>query len=179
MGHGKGLGYLEYETCLKISNNPFYSMSTADITAQNITGTWRGEFVYGPMYPEPVRNTATSFTMQLIAYEHELTGICKDDDLTALAEGTITIKGTLTGNNISFQKQYPYTVLFTKEGKVHVHFVRRQRPVAYTGSYDAGTGAFSGSWEFTAVVYRRIPIIGVFFPPRRYRLGGTWTMKKA
>ena len=154
-------------------------MNAADITAQNITGNWKGEFIYGPMYPQHVRNTATAFTTQLIAYGNNITGICKDDDITALAPGDVTIKGSLDGNDVSFNKQYPYTVLFTKEGKVHVHFVRRQQPVKYTGSYNAGTGAFSGNWTFTAVSYRRIPFIGVLFPPRRYKLAGTWTMKRA
>jgi hypothetical protein len=83
-----------------------------NIIAMNLTGAWKGFYVYGPEYGEELHNEKVQFIIHLNYNEGTFEGTSIDIDGVGSNFEKATIKGFIENGFISFIKQYPFSMMF-------------------------------------------------------------------
>jgi hypothetical protein len=139
---------------------------------QTMTGTWTGEFSYGPEYGADLTKEKVSFVLKLIDINKQFEGECTDEQGVGASSYPASIRGFVEGNFISFIKQYPVSHYLDEEGETHLDYRHPHPEIHYTGYYNESTQAFAGKWE---MIYEQQISDGGFL---EYLLTGQWKMKK-
>lgn len=123
---------------------------------EDINGTWKGFFTYGPDYPPEYQPIKEEFTLKLSVDNGIIFGSCVDTFTDKYFDEPATVEGTLVDGVLSLIKKYPY-FLGTDENEVvfvdrtrpshDVHYLGRLKRKLFSESYFVeGTWNISGSY---------------------------------
>jgi hypothetical protein len=132
---------------------PFRKYSKRDFKnnfdLKSISGTWLGEFEYGPHYGENLYGKKVSFKMYLEEDgQGQFTGTCKDIEGAGAHKEVASIHGFREENFISFIKQYPVHLNFDTDNRSLIKNDKLiQSNLTYKGHFNYETGKFTGEWE--------------------------------
>jgi len=124
------------------------------------SGNWIGKYIYGNDYPDDVKGTEVSFTIEMTLTDGVVKGKCMEEDHNGYSPGEASIEGFIEDGIISFIKKY-----------THYSTEEFNHPIHYSGSYESGR--FTGDWEIEASYIDATGAISTYFSE------GTWTMQKA
>jgi hypothetical protein len=134
------------------------------------SGKWVGEYRYGNDYPGMEQQAPVAFVIHMTIQNGVLTGECLDDETKNHFDKPALIEGTISNNEISFQKKYPY--FWDHDDRFKPRFLPKlpAREIKYTGHFN--NGKFSGEWIISSAFTDET---GEIF---EYRGTGYWYMEK-
>ena len=116
-----------------------------------LSGTWIGRFVYGPEFGKDMHGERVQFRFFLEDLENgQFKGTSVDIEGPGANMNTATIRGFLTGDFISFTKQYPQYFIIDENGMTLVDTSKPQPRLSYSGQYNSRMKSFRGEWELWA-----------------------------
>ncbi len=112
--------------------------------------TWQGIYTYGEMYPDNIKGTSESFTMEYVVKDGKINGWCTEEKLTHLFEKPATISGFIDGDFISFIKKYPCYFEFDENNMILANKNLPSLEIHYFGNIlgDIISGAWEMSFEY-------------------------------
>jgi len=142
----------------------------------NLTGKWKGIYVYGPGYSIEWIGKSEEFILNINDNEGIITGTCDDPIVQKIKSNISTIEGAFKDGFLSFIKKYRYFDYIEdpdfeiKEGDIS------SSGIHYTGTYFrpffSKKDAFKGEWISNATLIdsegKKFESIGK----------GTWKMKR-
>jgi hypothetical protein len=148
----------------------FRHIKTLQMTDQDITGGWRGKYIFGNGYGANLTGRSVSFDVELTCVDGLLSGYCIDEHQRKLVEKPATLEGYVEDDRIFFIKYYPHAIVVDEGGNVlnlpdessqHIHYMGR-----------ADKGQYSGTWETSSL---EKALDGTYYEVYGE---GTWLMKK-
>jgi hypothetical protein len=137
---------------------------------QDITGSWKGKYVYGGGYGATITGRSVSFDMELTCVEGLLSGYCIDEHHKELVEKPATLEGYVEDDRIFFIKYYPQAIVVNEEGNVLNFPDEPSQDIHFMGH--GRNGRYSGKWE-TSNLEKALD--GTYYEVSGE---GTWSMKK-
>ena len=134
------------------------------------SGKWVGEYRYGSDYPGMEQKAPVAFEINFTLQHGVLKGDCVDEETKEHFNKPALIEGTISNNEIKFQKKYPY--FWDHDDNFRPRFLPKlpAREIQYTGRFD--NGKFSGEWHISSAFTDET---GEIF---EYHGSGSWHMEK-
>jgi hypothetical protein len=136
----------------------------------NVQGKWKGTIIYGKVY-RSAANRELYFEAEISQMDEILTGTATDTGGLGVNPDPASIVGAVSGNRISFVKQYP-TRHFMVGGKTIFNRKKKGPEIRYNGEFNPETQTFAGTWLIKQVT----KLLG--FIPITMEGSGTWTMER-
>jgi hypothetical protein len=140
------------------------------MTDQDITGNWKGKYVFGSGYGANMTGRSVSFEMELTCVEGLLSGYCIDEHQRKLVEKPATLEGYIEDDRIFIIKYFPHAIVVDEGGNVVNFPDESSQHIHYMG--ECSNGQYSGRWE-TSMLEKALD--GTFY---EIYGEGTWLMKK-
>lgn len=159
----------------------------------DLTGTWVGEYRYGPVYGEDL--DAVPFRLSCTQHGSRLLGYVRDEVAAGGFPERGRIQGSIQGLGLSFRKVMPVTYVFDEEGaSVRLEdFLRDQwsaeldaeaeqieirtspHVITYEGAVEPGSFEVKGIWQIPPM---RISVDGQSLEAPRGMGDGRFTMRR-
>jgi hypothetical protein len=143
----------------------------------NLTGAWKGQYVYGEGYPTEFIGRTEYFEFDIVDNNGAISGTCMDPVVKSKEGNESYILGSFRDNQLNFKKRYRFHLVVDESGFVmddnnDVKF----DGVDYTGrSYKRFWSRrirFSGEWSITSQYTDENGLLQSFI------CKGSWKMKK-
>lgn len=142
----------------------------------NLTGHWKGKYVYGKGYPKDMVGGSAPFEFKIQDIDGNITGICFDEIVQAVEGNESTIEGSFKGNFIQFVKKYKHHLAVGDEGNYIMEDSIQTEGVHYVGHFHKKFFSrkvyFVGEWQ---IVSEYTDESGKTYTDV---VEGTWTMSK-
>src|SRR5438105_2699930 len=99
----------------------------------NLTGHWKGEYVYGSGYPYSLFGKSESFEFTLVDSEGSISGNCIDNVVKAVEGNESYINGIFSGKTLKFKKKYKFHTGIDENGNQVINHQVKSNGVDYTG----------------------------------------------
>lgn len=137
-----------------------------------MSGTWKGELIYGEEFPENIRNQKKSFTIEIKETDGEIVGKYFETEGFGIIPESAEITGFIEDDVLSFVKKYPAFYLVNEKGEVNTVPDKEPPEINYSGYFNEETQCFEGDWSMI-VEFKQL-----IFGYSENAVTGTWTMKK-
>ncbi|MCI4671140.1 MAG: hypothetical protein MRZ79_23580 [Bacteroidia bacterium] len=137
----------------------------------NLTGRWKGYYIYGNGYGLPYFGQKVEFESEMIQRKDEVSGV-----ITEKGEYSVpmeaTFSGFVQGNFLSFIKNYPGKAQIDEEGDLNVEANGNSHEIHYQGYLDQEHDSIYGRWSISQVVR------GPFGEEMTHICEGLWLIKR-
>ena len=142
----------------------------------NLTGRWKGKYIYGDGYPRAVIGKAAPFEIDITDNDGIITGVCLDEVVESIDGNESTIEGTFNENFLTFIKRYKVQLAMDDLGN-HIPLVdQSNNSIQYVGHMRkrllSKKHYFEGEWQITSDFKDDSSKVYT------YSVEGTWTMSK-
>jgi hypothetical protein len=121
----------------------------------NLTGKWKGLYVYGPGYPVSYIGRSEEFILDIVDDDGIITGICDDPIVQKKAGNASTIKGAFLDGFLSFIKEYRYSEYIIEPNSGILEEDLSSSGIHYTGTlykpFFSRKDAFKGEWVMSTI----------------------------
>lgn len=135
------------------------------MSLEYITGTWEGFYTYGPDYPEQFQSIKENFILKLTVNDGVIRGTLVDSYTEKYFGQPATVEGTLTNQDLSLIKRYPYFLGMDENNQIftdqslpshEIHFIGQLKQKLFSNDFFVeGTWDISGSFldEYGNAIY--------------------------
>ena len=129
-----------------------------------------GELTYGEMYKETA-GESLQFTLEISWLGNTFSGISKDISGRGVSPDEATINGHLSGDSISYTKQYKRRHFIGADLSTEIH-EKPGFPIFYKGNFNSDKNQYEGIWEI-------VKEVNLLFIKLRWSYGkGTFWLKE-
>ena len=142
----------------------------------NLTGHWKGDYVFGKGYPKSVAGKSEPFDFFIVDNSGTISGSCIDDVVREVSNNESYIIGTFFEKVLKFKKRYKVHTGIDEKGNHVLDHDAKCDGVDYVGTLKkkmfSKTYYFIGEWSITSRVDNGTGGSQYFI------CGGKWKMKR-